>query len=148
VEALRRESVVGRGWPPPHEDGDDAERAQRIEPERCRQPQCADDETGERRADRTADVDADAVERNRRLQILFGDQRGDDRLPGRGDQRRSGAHEEGEGEQNGRCHPAEPHQNPKGGDDDCQRRVDGDQQLAPIEDVGERASRQSKQHHR
>ena len=133
---------------PPHQDSDDAQRAQRIEPERRRQSQHADDDAGERRPDGAADVDADAVERDRRLQVLVRHQGGHDGLPRGRNQRGPRADEEREDQQDLRRDPAEPYEKPEHSHDDGERAVDGDQQLAPVDDVGERAGGQSQQHHR
>jgi formate dehydrogenase accessory protein FdhD len=87
---------------PPYQRADDAEIAHGVEPERrCETPR-RDDDTGQRRTDRTTGIDADPVGGDRGLKIPFVNELRNDRLPGGRDQRPAHPHKKGE-EQQVRC---------------------------------------------
>ena len=71
-------------------------------------PSAAIDHAAQRRSDGAADVDADAVERHRRSEVLPRNELRDDRLPGRGRQRAADADQKREQQEIARRRRAEP----------------------------------------
>src|SRR6185437_6054955 len=87
------------GWTPPCERCDRSRVAERVEPERSRNAECAGDESTQCRTHRPADVDTHAVRRDRRWQVGAWNEKGYDGLPRRGGERAADADREHEGQQ-------------------------------------------------
>src|SRR5262249_9492741 len=69
---------------PPQQSADHAEIADCVEPERRRDSHFGDHHAAQRRTDRAAAIDADAVRGHRLIQVLLGNELRNDRLPSGG----------------------------------------------------------------
>src|SRR5580700_3900226 len=92
---------------PPYQSAIDTKIARRIDPERRRDAEYGRERSSERRSDRAAEVEADAVRRDRGRQVLLGHELRRHRLPGGRRERPEGADQEREQEQDRRGHEVE-----------------------------------------
>ena len=99
------------------------------------------DESSQRRPDRTGQVDVDQIQPGRRPQLCPGHQLGDGRLPSGQLNGDAGAQSEGKSEQQGRRHLPDRGKHGEQDADDEEVGLDGEQQPAPIESVGQDSSR-------
>ena len=107
-----------------------------------------DQRAGQRRSDRTGEVEADAVQRDRLHQVLARHQLRHDRAPGRRGQRGADADREGQRQQPECGHRAGEGQYGERGGGDDRPDLRADQEHSPIDDVGQRTARQRQQEHR
>src|SRR5262249_60929616 len=84
---------------PPHERADNSKIADGVDPERRSNPYAGGNAAAERRTDRAADIDADAIGRHRGMKIVLGNEPRDDGLPSRGRQRAGHSDEKGKQQQ-------------------------------------------------
>ena len=145
-EGLRRQcGLRARRALPPDECPEDADVAERIDPEGRSIAECADQQATDRRPDGAADVDAEAVQRHCGREIRARYQVGYDGLPGRSAHGRRCAHE---GRHHNQAHGANEvarHQSGEGHAEHHDRELAEDQQLASVDEVRERSRGQGEQ---
>ena len=136
-------------WPAPEEQGDGEEHhGQGIQGEDHRNPaQMRDHQPGQCRSDGARQVDVDQIQPGCRPQLRPRHQLGDDRSPGgllHGD---AGTQGKREGQQQGRGHLSRGGEDREQDADDQEVGLDGEQQPASVEGVGEDSASQRQQHH-
>ena len=142
--------ALGSGrWPAPEKQGDCEENhGQGVEGEDHRNPaQVGNDQSGQCRSDRAGQVDVDQIHPGRRPQLRPRDQLGDDRSPGgllHGD---AGTQGKREGQQQGGGHLSRGGEDREQDADDQEVGLDGEQQPASVEGVGQDSASQRQQHH-
>ena len=130
-------------WPAPQEQCDrEEDHGDRVEGEDDRDAaQVGDDQPGQGRPDRTGQVDVDQIQPGCRPQLCPGHQLGDGRPPAGLLHGYAGAQRESEGEQQGWRHLPDGGEHGDQDADDEEVGLDGEQQPAPIEGVGQDAPR-------
>src|SRR5260370_16082169 len=126
---------------PPEQRSDDPEIADGVEPKWRGNSQSSSNHAAKGRTDCSADIDADAVGRHRRMQVLLGNELRHDRLPGRRRQRAAGTDEKREQQQVAWRYHVEPDQ-PGQYRRCCRSRTLCEDEKSPfVEDVCTRARR-------
>ena len=139
---------VGGDAPPAREHGQDAEDRQRIGGEHRTGARRGDDQAAECGADRARDVDAERIERDRLLQRGPRYELGNDRLKGGSGEGRAHRDGGGEGEQYPRVGQARERQHRQDRGAGQAEQLCAHQQLAPVDDVGERPGGEREDEHR
>ncbi len=134
--------------PPPEQGGDDPEIADAEQPEGHSYAERGDDHAAERRPYRAAEVEPDAVGRDRAVEVAPRHQQRRGREPGRRAQRAADAEQESRHQQGGGSREVERDEAREDRRHDDDDELDDDEQPAGVDDVGERAGRQSEQEQR
>ena len=98
-------------------------------------PAAGDQNAGQRRSNRTADIEPDAVQGHGGLQMTARNQLGYDRLPGRHDERSSSRGEKRKGKEQAYRHVAKPDREAECRDQHSDHDLDDDQEPTAVDDV-------------
>ena len=135
-------------WMPAKQHPDHAEIAHSVDKERHGKAKSGEDHAAQGRADRTADIDADAVRSDRTLQALRRNELRHDRLPGGGLQHAEYPVEKREQQQVGYRGSVQPHDEREDAGNHRDRDFRANQQLSQVDDVSQRAGRNREKKHR
>ena len=145
-QTLRGQALGGfPRLPPPDQGCDDHGVAGREDPERDGDPCRSDDQAAERRPGGAPDIEADAIQGRRAVQILLGHQERSGRRPGGRGQCSAHPEQEGRRQQKRRRREVQRNQAGENHRDRQNREFDRDQQPPGIDDVRQGAGGQGEQ---